>query len=36
MVLDVKRGNPAGWGFLWEIAWNSGFPLREDGSTELA
>jgi hypothetical protein len=22
-------------GFLWQIAWNSGFPLREDGSIDL-
>jgi len=22
-------------GFLWEIAWNPGFPLREDGSIDL-
>jgi hypothetical protein len=21
--------------FLWEIAWNPGFPLREDGSIDL-
>ena len=22
-------------GFLWEVAWNSGFPIREDGSIEI-
>jgi uncharacterized protein len=42
----LKRGTEAEWGgytryfadadgFLWEVAWNPSFPLREDGSIEL-
>jgi catechol 2,3-dioxygenase-like lactoylglutathione lyase family enzyme len=42
----LKPGTEADWGgytgyfadpdgFLWEVAWNPGFPLREDGSIEL-
>ena len=42
----LKPGTETAWGgyigyfadpddFLWEIAWNPGFPLREDGSIEL-
>lgn len=22
-------------GFLWEVAWNPGFPIRDDGATEI-
>ena len=42
----LKPGTAAEWGgytgyvadpdgFLWEVAWNPGFPLREDGSIDL-
>ena len=42
----LKPGTETEWGgyvgyfadpdrFLWEIAWNPGFPLREDGSIDL-
>jgi catechol 2,3-dioxygenase-like lactoylglutathione lyase family enzyme len=42
----LKSGTEAEWGgytgyfadpdgFLWEIAWNPGFPLREDGTIDL-
>jgi len=42
----LKPGNETEWGgytgyfadpdgFLWEIAWNPGFPLRENGSIDL-
>jgi uncharacterized protein len=37
---DAAWGGRSGYfadpdGFLWEVAWNPGFPIREDGSIEV-
>jgi uncharacterized protein len=37
---DAPWGGRSGYfadpdGFLWEVAWNPGFPIREDGSIEV-
>ena len=39
-VVEQDWGGYAGYfadpdGHLWEVAWNPGFPLREDGTIEL-
>lgn len=39
-AVDTEWGGRSGYfadpdGFLWEVAWNPGFPIRADGSIEL-